>query len=288
MFRSHARRPFRLALLGGTALFPAFAPLAAIAADPVPPATADTSTVEVTGTKLSPAAKAAENKPQAASVIGQQQVQDLGATKLQDLAGIAPGVIINNNTPSPNNLSVYIRGIGEPDAQGIPSVGIFIDGIYQPRNLGANLDLLGLQDVTIERGPVGFEGGHDAEGGAVRLTTLAPSNTLTLNAQAGYGTYNEFITSILGSGPIVPDLLYGSLAVSHHGRDGIDTNAATGLEMNNTAIATVRGKLRYTPSNDLEINLGYDFTLDNSQVRSPGNAASPDIYASNNPLFPKG
>ena len=289
MLHTHARRPFRLALLGGAAFFSAFAPLAAAAADPAAAtaAAADTSTVEVTGTRESPAAQAAQNRPQAASVVDKQELQDIAAVKLQDIGGLTPGIVLLNNTPSTNNISAFIRGIGEPDAQGIPSVGIFIDGVYQPRHLGANFDLLNVQDITIERGPVGFEGGHDAEGGAIRITTAAPTNTPTLAVGVGYGTYNELTTSVIGSGPIVPDLLYGSLAVQHHQRDGFDTNAATGKATNDADTTSVRSRLRYTPNDRLEINLGFDATFDDSQARSYGNLANPNIYTSYNPIVPK-
>lgn len=291
MLNTHARRPFRLALLGGTVLVSTLLPPAAMAAEPAPAdAAGEPQTVQITGAKAapaSPAARAAEERPQAASVVGKQELQDIGAVKLQDIGGLTPGLVLQNNTPSTNNISAFIRGIGEPDAQGIPSVGIFIDGIYQPRNLGANLDLLNVQDVTIERGPVGFEGGHDAEAGAIRVSTVAPTNTPTLNIGAGYGTYNEFLTSIIGSGPLVPDLLFGNLAVQHHQRDGFDTNAVTGRSTNNANTTTVRSRLRYTPSNDLEINLGFDGTFDQGQARSYGNQLNPDIYTSYNPLIPR-
>ncbi len=286
MFRMHSRRPLRLILLGGAALYVPLAPIAASAAEPEPADSTAGDTVVVTGAAASPAAQAAQARPQSATVVNAQQLQDNAAVRLQDIGTQTPGLVLLNNTPSPNNISAYIRGIGEPDAQGVPSTGIFIDGIYQPRNLGANINLLDVQDITIERGPVGWEGGHDAEAGAIRVTTFAPSNTPTLTAIAGYGMYNEWITSLIGSGPIVPDVLYGSLGIQHHQHDGFNSNLVTGKETNDADTTTVRGKLRYTPNDQFELRFGIDGTFDNSQARSYGNELLSNKYLSQNPIVP--
>jgi len=53
------------------------------------------------------------------------------------------------------NTNIFIRGVGEPDAQGEPSVGIYIDGIYVPKNAGAQQELLDVEQVDIYRGAAG-------------------------------------------------------------------------------------------------------------------------------------
>jgi iron complex outermembrane receptor protein len=289
MVRIVARRNLRFALLAGSAIVTGFSPLASIAADtPADNSSDGTSTVEVSAQRQSPAAEAAEKKPQAASVISPEQLQDNNSNTLRDIAGQAPSLQMNRTTITPSSLSVFIRGIGEADAQGEPSVGIFIDGIYLPRSVGASQDLLDVQDITIERGPTGFEGGHDVEGGAIRITTTPPGNTPTLNAAVGYGSFNEWLTSVSGSSPIINDKLYGSLAISHHQRDGIDYNATTNRDTNNIDASALRAKLRATPNDRLELNLGFDALLDQGEARSYGDLLRENpATTSFNPIVPK-
>src|SRR3546814_9311268 len=66
-------------------------------------------------------------------------------------------------------LISYIRGIGQNDfAFNLePGVGVYVDGVYLARNIGANVDLLDLQRVEVLKGPQGTLFGRNTIGGAL-------------------------------------------------------------------------------------------------------------------------
>jgi len=181
----------------------------------------------------------------------------------------------------------FIRGIGELDPQGEPSVGTYIDGVYLPRTIGTMQELLDVDNVTIDRGPVGFDSGHQAEGGAVRINTAVPTNTTHVHVLGGYGTYNEYRAAAAVSGAIVKDKVYGSLSFDRHGRDGIDRNYMVNRLENSIDYTQARGKIRFTPNERLDITLSFDGTSDGSTNRGYGNLLNGYEHGLYSSIYPK-
>ncbi|WP_264811884.1 TonB-dependent receptor [Gluconacetobacter johannae] len=227
-----------------------------------------------------------QKTPSSASLLTAARLDRLGVQNTKQLARITPNLFIPNNMPGYSVTNYFIRGIGEVDPQGEPSVGTYIDGVYLPRNMGNMQELLDVEDMQIDRGPVIFSG-HQSEGGAVRINTIVPTDRRRAIAQVGYGTYNEYQIGAAASGAIVPGKLFGSIAFGRHARGGIDHNYTVGKDTNNIDYTQARGKLRYTPNEDLDISIAFDGTVDGSTNRGVGNLLNPYIYGNYNQLFPK-
>ena len=227
-----------------------------------------------------------QKTPQSASLLTASRLERLGVQNTKQLARLTPNLYIPNNMPGYAVLNYFIRGIGEIDPQGEPSVGTYLDGVYLPRNMGNMQELLDVADIEVDRGPVVFSG-HQSEGGAVRINTLVPTNQRRFVAQTGYGTYNEYQIGVAASGALVKDKVYGSIAFGRHARGGIDHNYTVGKDTNNIDYTQARGKLRFTPNEDLDITLAFDGTIDGSTNKGVGNLLNPYIYGNYNQLFPK-
>ncbi len=78
-------------------------------------------------------------------------------------------------------LSAFIRGIGQNDfAFNLdPGVGVYVDGVYYARTVGAVVDLLDLDHVEILKGPQGTLFGRNTIGGAISVVTRDPGNTFS-------------------------------------------------------------------------------------------------------------
>ena len=221
------------------------------------------------------------------SLLSGARLEAQAIVSTRQLANLTPNLYQPRATVGYSNANYFIRGIGELDPQGEPSVGTYIDGVYIPRTIGTMQELLDIDAIEIDRGPVGFTTGHQAEGGAVRIDTMVPDDRRRLIAQAGYGTFNEWSAGVVASGPIVRDRVYASLAVSHHASDGFDRNVTLDRRVNDIDYTQARGKLRFTPNEDLDIVLAFDGTADGSTNRGYGSLLAADRYALASSIYPK-
>ena len=86
-------------------------------------------------------------------------------------------------------LSASIRGIGQDDfAFNLnPGVGVYLDGIYLARTIGANQTLLDVDRIEVLKGPQGTLFGANTIGGAISIVTHTPGDTPRFTATATGG-----------------------------------------------------------------------------------------------------
>src|SRR5262249_36770557 len=123
--------------------------------------------------------------------------------------------------------AIYIRGIGTVTTALYqePAVGIYLDGVYMPRGTGNTFDLPDLQQAEGLRGPQGTWFGRNTTGGAVMLTTRAPTAERVGRASCSYGSDNEKIGSlVVNTGRIMGTRVRAKFTAQFHDRDGwVDT-----------------------------------------------------------------
>ncbi|WP_426168929.1 TonB-dependent receptor plug domain-containing protein [Sandarakinorhabdus sp. DWP1-3-1] len=111
--------------------------------------------------------EAVQRTPIAITSLSGLKLEQQGITSVRELGNIAPNLFQSRVAVSYLNTQLFIRGVGEPDAQGEPSVAVYIDGVYLPKNVGLNQELLDIERVEVLRGPQGQNGGHAARRRAV-------------------------------------------------------------------------------------------------------------------------
>jgi iron complex outermembrane recepter protein len=231
------RTPLSLAILGALACLAA-PPLLAQEAEPRDPPAADTlDTVVVTANKR------VENVREVGasiSVIGERQLENLGAVSLSDYAAFIPGLQVQSNG-NPGLTRVSLRGIaalssGATVSTYIDEVPVGSSGIYQ----GAStlmLDLLpyDISRVEVLRGPQGTLYGAGAIGGLLKYVTR-PAEAYEAEARVGLG-----LRSVADGGqdwnarfgatlPLQQDRLGLSLSFARNGLPGYTDNAVDGRE----------------------------------------------------------
>jgi iron complex outermembrane recepter protein len=118
-------------------------------------------------------------------------------------------------------LAASIRGIGASDfALNIdPAVGVYLDGVYLARSVGANQDLLDVERIEILKGPQGTLFGRNTIGGAVSIVTRDPGKEFKVRGDFTLGRFNLFQARASVDIPLAENL-YSSFTVDVKTRNG--------------------------------------------------------------------
>src|SRR5450631_2684130 len=205
-----------------------------------------------------------QDTPIAVTAITASEIERRRMVNLADVQLSVPSLTYVQITHQEAFLSIRGTSIKQ-DAPGTDlGVSVFIDDV-PTTGIGDNdPNLFDLQSIEVLRGPQGTLFGRNTTGGAVLIHTAPPSFEPEIKAQATYGTYNLFEARVLGTGPIVDDVLAGKLSVESHRRDDYVTNVTLHDKNNGENMGSARGQLLWTPSSALRLLFGADFNRDTS------------------------
>ena len=113
---------------------------------------------------------------QAVSVVDSSELAERNLDSFVGLNTLAPGVNITKNEGFRTVIS--IRGIGHEANQNIvanPSISYHLDGIYIASPFSLQTDFLDLERIEVIRGPQGTLFWQNSAGGAINVTTAAPT-----------------------------------------------------------------------------------------------------------------
>ena len=292
--RSHPLALWTIAGFVASAVGAAYAqtaPADAAATTPAAPAGSSTgqdasgalTEVVVTATRRS---ENIQNVPIAVTAFTAESLQQSNLTNVHALGNLTPGVNLDQGAPFSGDrsvLSASIRGVGQDDfAFNLnPAVGVYLDGVYLARTIGANQDLLDVERVEILKGPQGTLFGANTEGGAISIVTHTPGNEEKFTGQVTMGSLNRRDIGFTADIPLIKDTLLSSVTVSSQDRDGyvnvvpypggtpsfvVDPQTAypkAGYETNDNyggyGVQTIRGKLLWLASDKTTITFTADY-----------------------------
>ncbi len=264
--------------------FVGFTATPAKAQDSDPTASADDDVIVVVARKRE---ERVLDVPIAVTAVGEVQLAKMGANDLSGVQGAIPNVNIVQGRGSASSANLFIRGIGQPDALQTfdPAVAIYVDGVYMSRIQGALFNMFDVQRLEVLRGPQGTLYGKNTIGGAVNVISRKPDlNTLTGEAAATYGRFDETTLKGYVSAPLVPGAVAVSLAGVYDDRAGTVTDPITGKTYNDRNNLAFRGILRAQPSAGLEVLLSGDYTRQRNGL-TLGYATAPLIGFDYNATF---
>jgi len=130
-----------------------------------------------------------QNVPIAVTAFSAEALASRNLTDVNSLGNLTPGVNLDAGAPFSGDhsvLSASIRGIGQDDfAFNLnPGVGLYLDGVFLARTIGANQNLLDVDRIEILKGPQGTLFGANTIGGAISIVTHTPGNDTRFIAQA--------------------------------------------------------------------------------------------------------
>jgi iron complex outermembrane receptor protein len=213
-----------------------------------------------------------QDVPVSISALTSELLQDSGVVGVQDLAQLAPGLIIAETIGRQTTVA-SIRGVA-PFGFADETVVMMIDGYTSGfQRSGNNATLLDLERVEILRGPQATLYGRNAIGGVINYITRRPDNEFRGSLRADAGTRGNYLVQGSVSGPIMRDVLYGGIALGYRESGGFMDNDATGEKnVNDQEDLNARATLRFTPTEALEANLTVDYNEADDAAGDPSYA----------------
>lgn len=201
-----------------------------------------------------------QDTPISVTAITSSDLESRGITRLDDLSGAAPSLGWQASPAGGSSTAnFYIRGVGQFDfiATSDQSVGLYLDGVYLPRSIGAALDVVDVERIEILRGPQGTLFGRNTIGGAVQVITQGPSSKFEGSVEVTGGSRDHADLKAHVNLPL-GDSAALRLSVATLNQDGYGERLLTGQSTGNVHNQAVRGQFRWVPGEPWEILLSAD------------------------------
>jgi len=247
-----------LAMAAGAAVGAAADTAATTTADTAPPGENSGTLEEVVVT----ARRRSEDLQQVPISIASLSAADLqirGIDNVEQLDHTIP-----NFSPAPYNF------FGTEQAsfrmRGLPSVGVYVDGIAYQEQFGYFSDLVDMDRVEVLRGPQGTLFGKNTLGGAIQFITKEPAEEFEAHASATVGDYHRFNVAAVMDLPLAPTLLT-KVTVGKVTRDGYLPSVSVNQDFGSQDDLTARLDVLWKPVDDFNAR----FIIEENDLGTNGN-----------------
>jgi iron complex outermembrane recepter protein len=181
-----------------------------------------------------------QDVPISVQALTADQLANRGHIDATDLTALVPGLIlpvsIGSGTP-------FLRGSGNTTiGGGENAVAFYIDGVYLELPSNNLMSFNNIERVEVLKGPQGTLFGRNADGGLIQVITKDPKQATEVDANVGYGSYNDLSGNLFATSGLTPNLA-GSIALTGEKRfDGWGNNIGTGDELFTTENFGVQNK----------------------------------------------
>lgn len=198
--------------------------------------------------------------PQSISAFTNDTMRDQGAVQLSDFLQGAPGVsIVDSDT---GTQGIQIRGINS--TFGDAPIGYYLDELpfsFIGNPVVPDVRTFDIERVEVLRGPQGTLYGDGSIGGTIRVLTAEPhlsklQGDVDLTAMSTTDGAGSYAAKGMLNLPLMADKLALRLVASHEDFGGWIDNSTTGAgDENGRTIDTYRAKLRFAPTDKLDVVL---------------------------------
>jgi iron complex outermembrane receptor protein len=226
-----------------------------------------------------------QNVPISISVISSAELQNRSVQQISDLQSATPNVTFSTTAQGVFATTVGIRGLRNVNIELVNDqpAAIYIDDVYQSTAIGS-MAFLGpdVERIEVLRGPQGTLFGRNTIGGAVSIHTARP-DTKEFNGRvmAGVGTSGIIEGQGMVNIPLVQDVMAARFNIGFRDNDGYAKDTTYGRRLGQSKQIYLRGQLRITPNDALDMLLSGDYV----QTSSEGTLVQPVFLRPNSPAF---
>ena len=206
-----------------------------------------------------------QETPVAITAMNAEMLEAREVNNVAQVAKFAPNVNMSpvaNISGSSATITSFIRGVGQTDFNITvdPGVGVYVDGVYVARSVGALLDMTDIADVQILRGPQGTLFGKNTIGGAIVLNSVQPQHEFDLKLEAATGRFNRADFKGMINVPLSDNLAMRAVA-SYETRDGYQKRLFDGGRQGNKDSFGGRIAFKWEPTDKLTVSLSGDINI---------------------------
>ena len=156
--------------------------------------------------------------PDSVTALSAATIQSAHITTVKDVALRVPNFsLVEGQQPGAELLNV--RGVCQA-RNGDPPVAVAVDGVQISNAVQISQALFDVERIEVLKGPQGAVYGRNAIGGAINITTRAPTNELRAEVRGGVGSGSDYTAGATLSGPLVEDKVLFRLAGDLRSFDG--------------------------------------------------------------------
>ncbi|WGL15196.1 TonB-dependent receptor [Microbulbifer bruguierae] len=221
--------------------------------------------------------QAIQDVPLTVSSLDGDTLNELGIDRFDSLSDLVPGLVVQQQ--SVNNNGYVIRGITSDDgsAPGAARVSVYLNGTDVSRSRTSYFEVYDMERIEVVKGPQATLFGTAASIGAMSFITARPQQEFASSLTVGAGNFElRKLEGMLTGGN---ETVQGRLAFVTRERAGYVENTSGEADLNGYEREAIRPSLRFTPSDDLTIDLVYNY----DKASDPGTAfVSQDVLFTDN------
>ena len=219
-------------------------------------------------------AEPAQSTPIAISALTAEDMQAYAIKNLSQIQELTPSLTFVQSNYGAMGAYVGIRGqrTNDEETSQDPAVAIYIDGIYQGGTVGNQLQgLVDVERVEVLKGPQGTLFGRNTTGGAISITSRAPTYDFGGEVMAGLGNFDHRLLRGVINLPLVADVAAVRIAAGYNAHTGYSHDDTNNKDLQDLSEKFVRATLRLDPLPRLNLLIRFD----DAEGRSGGNSYVP-------------
>ncbi|MHA7817246.1 MAG: TonB-dependent receptor [Pseudohaliea sp.] len=213
------------------------------------------------------------------SALSETEIQRQFARDIQDLANIAPNLIIDDTGQGPGGTAaIFIRGVGMADLEKNfdPAVGVSIDGVFIGSTAGSLMRSIDLARVEVLRGPQGTLFGRNTVGGLINIERTKPTGELGGRFRAGAENYETYYLDGIFNFALTDDLAVKLTASLRDQGEGYYDNVTFNRDQGRQEYTNLGANFLWTPTDTLELEYTYNREELDQDTPALVNATRPD------------
>lgn len=217
----------------------------------------------------------------AVSALSETEIQRQFARDIQDLANIAPNVIIDDTGQGPGGTAaIYIRGVGIADLEKNfdPAVGVSVDGVFIGSTAGALMRGIDIASVEVLRGPQGTLFGRNTVGGIINITRTQPTGELGGRFRAGMENYDTWYLDGLFNFALTDDIAVKLTAAKRDQGEGYYDNVTRRGDQGRSDYEQLGANILWNATDTLELEYSYIRERLDQDTPPLVNATRPDQF----------